>query len=86
MSRKMEGIERREGLVHAAQEAGIKLPPNVYTFSKSEFPHWSLLCDCQLDRPLPDAKAHYRNALVIASISDDTIQGIGYNDIQNKLD
>ena len=81
----MEAISRRESLVHAAQEAGIAVPSELYSSVRDEFPHWVLFCDCQIDRPLQDDKSHYRNAIALATIPEEDVRGLKYRDVQVLL-
>lgn len=81
----MEAISRREGLVHAAKEAGITVPEDIYSSVREEFPHWVLFCDCQIDRPLQDDTSHYKNAIALASISEEDMRGLRYRDVQILL-
>ncbi len=82
----MEAINSRNGLIRAAEEAGIEVPRNIYTFSRKEFPYWALFADCQIDRPLQNNKSHYKNAIAVAGIPKEDIQDMKYGDVQDLLE
>lgn len=81
----MEAISRREGLVHAAKEAGIAVPEDIYSSFREEFPHWVLFCDCQINRPLQDDKSHYKNAIALATIPEEDVRGLRYRNVRALL-
>ena len=70
----------------AAKAAGIKVPPNLHNFDKSEYPFWYLYCLAQIDRPLVSADSHHKNARVIADIDPKRIKDIGFRDIVDFLE
>lgn len=69
-------------LVSAAEEAGIKVPPDPDDFDAKAFPHFAVFCNAQLGRPM-SAGAHWGNAFVVAKIPDDQIQKITVADLLN---
>ena len=81
--KKREAIQRRESLMDIARQAGILVPnairdergyrlgyldQNGYDPSVEEFPHWSLYCLIQIDRPIPSDDALLHNAQIVAAI------------------
>jgi len=65
-----------ELIAPAATEAGIEVPPDLGNFDPEEYPHWTVFCNAQLGQPMPTPHAHWDNAKVIASISDEDIMNI----------
>lgn len=70
------------GLVDPAAEAGIELPPDelikndsIDKFKESHLRFW-LFCRVQLGSVMPTPDAHWKNAEVIASLSDDELRTI----------
>ena len=62
-------IQRAESLVQPANEAGIVVPANLQQYVAAEYPHWHLLCLIQIDREMPDARAHFHNARIVATLT-----------------
>lgn len=67
-------------LVSAAEAAGIKMPPSMQQideglFDKAEFPHWTLLCATQLNRPMTPGE-HFENAKVIGAMDERRVKTI----------
>lgn len=68
-------------LVGAAEQAGMKVPPDPEgEFDREEFPHFYVFCALQIGRPLPNWSAHWNNAYLIASISDEDIRTFSFED------
>lgn len=70
-------------LARPAEEAGIKLPPDLRNFSHDDYPHWAVYCNMQLGRPMPVPTAHWDNAKVVASIPDTLIMEVTNQDVIN---
>lgn len=67
-------IAMRSLLVAPAEQAGIKLPPDIHNFDHEEYPYWAVFCNMQLGRPIPSMIEHWENAKLIAGIPDDKIK------------
>lgn len=64
-------------LVGPAEEAGIKVPPgdpDTLEFDRAEFPHWYVFVTMQLGASMPGPTAHWDNAKVVATLSDEEIK------------
>lgn len=80
--KKQQMIERRESLVPFAQQAGIIVPDgnlgwldqNGFDPSSELFPHWSLYCIIQIERPISSEDAPLHNAKVVATIPLDRLK------------
>ena len=77
-------------LCNPAEKAGIKVPENM-EFDGSNLddfrethPHFFVYAMMQLGAPLPDADSHWRNAKVIAAVSDDEITKVTPVDLQER--
>lgn len=68
-------------LVPAAEEAGMKVPPDADQFDNPEYPHFAVFCAMQLGQPFPYAGVVWDNAKVIAEIPDDRIMQVTHNDL-----
>lgn len=73
-----------EMLVEPAEKAGIRVPPNVEKFDAEMYPHFQVFCTCQLGASMPTPSSHWDNAKVIASIPDDEIKLITFNELVQK--
>jgi hypothetical protein len=62
-----------EMLTAPAEEAGIKVPPNLDYYMANEYPHWEVFCTVQLGAPMPCPTALWDNAHIIAKIPQDKI-------------
>jgi hypothetical protein len=60
-------------IVGAAEDAGIKVPPDLENYETKDFPHWCVFTLMQLGTPMPYPACHYDNAKVIAKINDEDI-------------
>lgn len=65
-------------LVQAAEEAGMKVPPDPENFEAEEYPHWNVFCVFQIGKAVRYHGEHFQNAEVIAKIPDDQIRTITY--------
>ena len=68
-------------LVKPAEEAGMKVPKDPDEYNSSDYPHWHVFLFSQLGSPMPFSDSHWKNAKVIASISNDKIKKIFIEDI-----
>lgn len=73
-----------EMLVSSAQHAGIRVPDDADKYDPDQYPHWHVYLLVQLGAPIPWAGAVFDNAAIIASISDDEIKTITYNQLIEK--
>jgi hypothetical protein len=71
-------------LVAAAEKAGIKVPPNPEEFDSTEYPHWDVFLKVQIGAPMPSWTAHWDNAQLIGSLSDEEIKTITYQQLLDK--
>ncbi len=68
-------------LVTAAEQAGMKVPPNPDgEWSKDEYPHFNIFCLVQLGRRIRWGE-HWDNAKVVAAIPDDKINSVTLMDL-----
>lgn len=63
-------------LVTPAKRAGISVPDDLDCFNSADYPHWIVFCEIQLGAAMPTPTAHWDNAKIIASISNDDITKI----------
>jgi hypothetical protein len=70
-----------EMLLGAAEEAGMKVPPDANDFKGEEYPHFAVFCGVQLGSPMPHSTAHWDNAKVIAAVPEDKIRNVTFNDL-----
>lgn len=68
-------------LMEPAKRAGMKVPEDPDNFDPNEYPHWDVYLKVQIGAPMPNWTAHWDNAQVIASVSEDKIKSITYNDL-----
>lgn len=69
-------------LVKPAEEAGIKVPPDLENYNPENFPHWNVFCNLQLGSPMPNWTVHYDNAKVVAKVPDDKIKTIKVRELE----
>lgn len=62
-----------EMVAPAAEEAGIKLPPDLEHYNKEQYPHWFVFCRMQLGQPMPYPGVDWDNAKVIALLDSEEI-------------
>ena len=62
-----------EMIAPAAEEAGIKLPPDLENYEASQYPHWLVFCRMQLGQPMPYPSVDWGNAKIVAAISNEEI-------------
>jgi len=79
-------ILTNEGLVQAAEKAGINMPPDLDEYDKLLFPYWHLFRLAQLERPMTHPDSHFKNAKRIAAISVDHIGKVQFVDIEDELE
>ncbi len=73
-----------EMIAPAAEEADIKVPPDLENYSREDYPHWAAFCNVQLGAPMPHASAHWENAKVIATIPHSEIKLTTYQQLLDK--
>lgn len=71
-------------LVQPAKDAGMKVPDDPEDFDKDSYPHFYVYVLVQLGAPMPFPSAHYENAKVIASIPEEEIVKISYQELLEK--
>lgn len=70
-------------LVGAADQAGMKVPPDPEYFSSEEFPHFYVFCAVQLGRRMEPGE-HWENAKVIAAIPEEEIRSVTLEKLIDK--
>jgi len=68
-------------LIEPAKSAGIKCPNNADHFDPEEFVQFAVFCSAQLGQPNPYPGCHWDNAKVIASISEDKLKLITFDEL-----
>jgi hypothetical protein len=68
-------------LLSPAEKAGMKIPDDADEFDPNEFPHFDVYLKCQLGASMPSPSAHWENAKLIASYSDDKIKTLTYAEL-----
>jgi len=70
-------------LKKAAEEAGMQIPddPEMYEIYSKLYPHLYIFCQVQLGAPMPYPSVHFDNAKIIATIPEDQVETITYEDI-----
>jgi hypothetical protein len=71
-------------LVEAAEQAGMKVPPDPDEFVPTEFPHFHVFCNVQLARPLVMWGEHWENAKIVAAIPEADLQTITLQQLMAK--
>ena len=71
-------------LVAAAEKAGIDVPPNPDDYDREEFMHFFVFATVQLGAPLPWPTAHWDNAELVASLSDEEVRQITYQELLDR--
>ena len=70
-------------LTEAAKTAGMKTPDLSKTeeWDREAFPHFTVFCGAQLERPMSSPTEHWDNAKIIAAIPDDRIRQMTVADL-----
>lgn len=68
-------------LVGPASKAGIKVPKNVEDYSPEEFVHWHIYQAIQLCAAMPSPNAHWENAQLIASYTEEQAKIVTYQQL-----
>lgn len=68
-------------LVHPAQEAGIRVPPNPERYWRKKWIKWHVFLNVQLGASLPFPSAHWENAKIIAGIDEDRLKRMTFADL-----
>lgn len=63
-------------LIDPAREAGMSTPEDADNFDPAEFPHFAVFCAYQLGRVLESPSGHWKNARVIAALTDDEARDV----------
>lgn len=73
-------------LIGPATEAGMKTPifGDNDDYDPNEFPHFHVFCAVQLGRRMADMGEHWKNAEVIAAISDEDIKSLTLEDLLSR--
>ncbi len=77
-------IAMPELLMRPAEEAGMKVPPDVMDYETHDYPHWHVYTIMQIGRPIIGATSHWTNAKIVAAIPDDVIQNITAGELEAK--
>ena len=71
-------------IAEAASEAGMRIPDNPdEPFNAEEYPHFKVLCESQLCRPMFDPNEPWINARIIAAIPDNRIRLVNIRDLRD---
>lgn len=73
-----------EMIVDAANQAGIKVPPNINNYNAKEYVKWHIFCATQLGSPMPSPGCHYENAKVIAELTEEEAKTITFPQLEEK--
>jgi hypothetical protein len=76
-------IAYAEMLVVPANQAGMKVPPDLKNFNKEQYPHWFVYTQMQLGEAMPRPDSHWRNAETVAGLSEDQLRNFTVNDLLN---
>ena len=68
-------------LAAAAEQAGMKVPPDAENFKPADYPHFHVFCTVQLGAPMPRPDAHWENAKLIASLGPRKIKTVTYQQL-----
>ena len=75
-------------LMAPAIKAGMKVPPEDEVlegrYNPEEYPHFHVFLYVQLGSPMPNPHAHWDNAKLIASISDEEIRTVTGSQLEQK--
>lgn len=73
-------------LVEAAAKAGIKVPddPDNVAWDFNKFPHFTVLCALQLNRPIVRVGEHWDNAKIVAEFPEDKLKTAVLQDFLNR--
>ena len=67
-------------LVKAAEEAGMKVPPDADNFAPEQFPHFHVFCNVQLCRAIRWGE-HWNNAIVVAAVPEADLKKVTVADL-----
>lgn len=73
-----------EMLIAPAKNAGINVPDDVNDYDMDKYPHWHVYSLVQLGAPMPWPGAAFDNASLIASLSEEKIKSVTYDDLIDK--
>jgi len=71
-------------LMKAAEEAGMKVPPNPDEYDQEKFPHFHVFCGVQLGRSMTSWTEHWDNAKVVAEVPEKEIRTITVQGLLDK--
>lgn len=69
-------------LVTPAVDAGISVPEDPENYDASKFPHWHVYTVLQVGASMPNPRAHFENAKIVASVPHDQIEKVSYSDLK----
>jgi len=74
-------------LAQAASNSGMKMPDNPESYSAYEYPHFAMYVMAQMCRKIPNEhpSAHWYNARLISTFSEDAILGTSLADLELLL-
>lgn len=68
-------------LLAPAEKAAMKTPADADAYDRNEYPHFEVYRAIQLGSPMPTPMSHWHNAQVIASIPDDKIRSVTFEEL-----
>ena len=68
-------------IAKAAEDAGMRLPPDIDNVDPEQFPHFHVYCAVQLGCSITWGN-HWNNAKIIAAIPDDKIKQVTHEDLE----
>lgn len=71
-----------EMLVGPANAAGMRVPPDLDDYNPEDFPHFNVYSKLQLGAAMPYPDSHWTNALIVASITEDKIRAVTFDDLR----
>lgn len=71
-------------LVSPAEKAGMKVPEDPDNFKREDYTHFFIFLTVQLGAPMPYPSAHWDNAKLIASLSDEEVKSVTYQQLLDK--
>lgn len=68
-------------LAKPAEAANMAVPDDLEEYDPNAFPHWHVYTMCQLGASMPSPLSHWRNAEVVAALSDDQIKTVTFEEL-----
>ena len=71
-------------LIPMAKQAGMNTPPaDEEDYDRNEYPHFMVYSAMQCGRPIINARSHWTNAEIVASIPEDRIRTTTPHDLMS---